>query len=647
MLVISLVYSTIASECTALGSLATSLGVSGYDIPTCCTLKGISCNIGNTSITSIQFSRMGLNGSFPGAFPSNLPSLTTLNVSHNLIYGFIPNTIPSYWAVFTSLDVSYNRLSGPLPYNVPISMSVLLANDNLLSGMIISLDCKTTNVANNHFSGQLPPMSNVIKFYGANNFFSGSLPAITNVQILDVRNNQLVGSIGINNLNMQIDVSMNRLTGISFISPNGAYQLNSLNVSKNMISNMALVPNNVKILDVSYNLLTKVFTLPGNITTFIANNNVFSGSLISTVFLSLKSINYLDVSNNLFNGSFPNIPSTITYLDISNNSFSGDFPVLPLNLQYLDVSTNLLRGLPKLPSTLTYLNASHDLLSGSIEILSNVATVDVSFNGFNRILNVTVATTYLDASNNQFTSIFVKNATQLTFCNLTNNPKLGGDFSNLNACIFNTSQPLLNMISTKTTVTGSVQFNFITSSIQIAISSTTQISVKSVKFTATNTFTTSTVTSLLYKMSSTNTIAIIPLQTSIITESSDLSTNQFISEIISEINSEINPSAILQDIKIIKTRIIYKTSIPMAIPSNLFQSTPFTTKLTNSSVFTISTIPIKPSQFIPNLSQSSFNAFMIIKMACDVILLLVILKKVPKHLLMKKKVASSKFDTWK
>lgn len=119
-------------------------------------------------------------------------------------------------------------------------------------------------------------------------------------------------------------------------------------------------------------------------------NNVISGELKGTVG-GLKSLRSLNLSDNAFAGEIPETVSSLqnlTVVSLRNNYFSGNVPGWFGSVEILDLSSNLLNG--SLPSDfgggqLRYLNLSYNKISGPIPVLfgSHIpknATIDLSFN---------------------------------------------------------------------------------------------------------------------------------------------------------------------------------------------------------------------------------------------------------------------------
>ncbi|KAF5474856.1 hypothetical protein F2P56_006713 [Juglans regia] len=163
--------------------------------------KGITCE--GSAVVSIEISELGLNGTM-GYLLSDLKSLRKLDLSDNSIHDTIPYQLPpnltsinlagnnlsgnlpysfSSMVSLSYLDLSFNNFSGDLPSSLSslANLSSLYLQNNQLSGslnVLTSLPLTSLNVANNHFSGWLPPELKAIPnfLYGGNSFDNGPAP---------------------------------------------------------------------------------------------------------------------------------------------------------------------------------------------------------------------------------------------------------------------------------------------------------------------------------------------------------------------------------------------------------------------------------------------------------------------------------------
>ncbi|KAK8710357.1 hypothetical protein V6N13_145684 [Hibiscus sabdariffa] len=120
------------------------------------------------------------------------------------------------------------------------------------------------------------------------------------------------------------------------------------------------------------------------------SNNSISGFIPETIG-RLQNLQFLNISDNALAGALPATLATIqnlTAVSLKNNYLSGKIPTGFQSLQVLDLSSNLING--SLPPNfggrnLWYLNVSYNRLSGEIppqfaEKIPGNATIDLSFN---------------------------------------------------------------------------------------------------------------------------------------------------------------------------------------------------------------------------------------------------------------------------
>ena len=196
----------------------------------------------------------------------------------------------------------------------------------------------------------------------------------------------------------------------------------------------ATLPNGLQNFNVGNNRLTGVIpsTLPNGLINLHLHLNQINGTI------PLLPTNLIDVNigSNQLTGPIPTtLPVGLTYLHLDKNQLTGSIPQpLPVGLNDFSVGGNLLFGVvPSFPSTLEYLNLGlfgfpGNLISGSIFLDKPVL---------------------LYINDNLITDVVIKNMTQLTQCDLSNNPLLGNrNIINFTMCIQN------GLYSNSSTVSG-------------------------------------------------------------------------------------------------------------------------------------------------------------------------------------------------
>ena len=146
--------------------------------------------------------------------------------------------------------------------------------------------------------------------------------------------------------------------------------------------------------------------IPVTLVNFDLQRNLITGKVPSFQ----NGIRNIFLSDNLLNGTIPAITSSILYLDLSRNQLTGSIPELPNNLSNLYLFGNQLTGIiPPLPSTLNNLRLGHpsylgNHLQGTIYLIQPVRLM---ING------------------NWITNVIVNDTSQLSQCDLSQNPLLG------------------------------------------------------------------------------------------------------------------------------------------------------------------------------------------------------------------------------
>ncbi|CAL5324611.1 hypothetical protein CsSME_00003682 [Camellia sinensis var. sinensis] len=197
---------------------------------------------------------------------------------------------------------------------------------------------------------------------------------------LSLPNSQLLGSIpsdlGTIQFLRNFNLSSNSINGSIPLSIYKASELQKLDLSNNLISGdlPELVGGltSLEFLNLADNALAG--TIPGNLTNLVnltvvsLKNNYFSGSLPT----GLNSVEVLDLSSNLINGSLPSnfAGNNLHYFNVSYNRLSGEIPSefankIPTNAT-IDLSFNNFTG--EIPETSLFLDQETKSYGGNPEL---------------------------------------------------------------------------------------------------------------------------------------------------------------------------------------------------------------------------------------------------------------------------------------
>ncbi|KAG5409904.1 hypothetical protein IGI04_006223 [Brassica rapa subsp. trilocularis] len=277
----------------------------------------------------ISLGQNTLNGAIPISF-ANLTKLYHISLRSNNF----TSTLPSDMSVYHKLehfDVAANSFLGSFPkslFTIP-SLQVVYLDDNQFIGPIEFVNTSSSSspkleilsLASNIFIGVVP--ESISKFLNLGeinlfgNNFSGHIPRsiskLVNLQTLNLASNNLEGQV-----------------------PACLWRLTTVTLSNNFFSSFE---------NPSQETLIQALDL---------NSNSFQGPFPHWI-CNTKGLSFLDLSNNLFNGSIPlcleDSIASFSDLILRNNSFSGTLPDIFANaieLRSLDVSRNQLEGnLPK------------------------------------------------------------------------------------------------------------------------------------------------------------------------------------------------------------------------------------------------------------------------------------------------------------
>ncbi|KAK4593993.1 hypothetical protein RGQ29_017889 [Quercus rubra] len=343
------------------------------------------------SLKKLYLRRCNFTGSYLAHLP-NLTQITSLDLSYNNFGGQFPWSLLNF-EVLTYLDLSGNNFIGQLP-EVTTNLTQILSSNNSSNSQLVN---------------KIP--SNLEHLLLSRNLLNGTVPSwvytIPSLRFLCLNYNQFTGHIG--------DFQHNSLV-VLLLNNNNLHGPLPLSLSKSV---------NLSELSISFNNL--------------------SGNVESKIFSKLKSLQYLDMSNNplLSLSSFtfatnilpklsslslsscklseiPHFLRTAEYiedLNLSKNQIKGNIPkwflevgkdsLYSLNLSYnfltsvghlpwkymdiLDLRSNMLQGpLPVPPLFISFFSVSRNNITGQISSsicnLSFVSYLDLSYNHLSNLI---------------------------------------------------------------------------------------------------------------------------------------------------------------------------------------------------------------------------------------------------------------------
>ncbi|PRP89419.1 putative leucine-rich repeat receptor-like protein kinase [Planoprotostelium fungivorum] len=350
------------------------------------------------NLQTLHVSNCGLTGSMDGL--QQLTSLRSLDVSLNRLSGYLPNF--SGVEGLTYLNVSETYVRGYL--------NSLSSNSNLLT--LDAFRCSLT--------GSLLPLQN-----------------LSLIQHLDLGHNLMKGILPefLGNLSSLVYIS---LSYNNFQGPISSSLLQHLDLSGNLLSGSLplLWGRSLQYIGCKTNQLTGTFPedffdIGPQLRQIVMGSNAFSGEISANISkLSGLQVTFWEIltylrTTNFFTGNIPEFPASIQYVDLSQNLFSGEVPTFLCNypqlyhfdisinnaestippclggvatLTHLDLSYNYILGsIPDTFSQLTqmnYLNLGSNYLQGDIQSLLNMSllqVLDVSYNGLSGSLTDDVA----------------------------------------------------------------------------------------------------------------------------------------------------------------------------------------------------------------------------------------------------------------
>uniref|UniRef100_A0A803QRA3 Leucine-rich repeat-containing N-terminal plant-type domain-containing protein n=1 Tax=Cannabis sativa TaxID=3483 RepID=A0A803QRA3_CANSA len=328
-------------------------------------------------LKTIWFSRTSFSGTIPYSI-GNLVSLEFLSVTKTKFTGTLPTSI-SKLKNLTYLDFSYNQFSGEFPTFLQnlTKLTILWLGGNQLTGQIPSWIGNLTSLnvlsfAKNKLSGPLPP----------------SLSRLTNLRTLNLFENELNGTVDFSlflNMTYLVELRLddNNLTVTTRetedMNMTNKFEILGLNMCNlNHFPNFLRYQDRLRYLDLGGNNIhgsipkwiwnssvetMAYLALNDNFLTSLEvadNNNMNNASSPQSddkefpLFCNLKSLQLLDLSNNLFSGltlpkCMENPNNLLAVLNIKNNHFHGTIPQLCSNegrnsFKMVDISYNQFEG---------------------------------------------------------------------------------------------------------------------------------------------------------------------------------------------------------------------------------------------------------------------------------------------------------------
>ncbi|XLT64550.1 hypothetical protein HN873_020989 [Arachis hypogaea] len=322
------------------------------------------------------------------------------------------------------MGVTCHSVSGHV-IGLDLSYGALVGNIHPNSTLFHLTHLQTLSLAFNDFDGsQLPSqferLVSLIHLNLSSCGFEGDIPSqishLSKLQLLDLSwNNDLkwketswkrmlqnataLREIVLDDTNMSsISLTPNPLSNWSFSFSLVTLSLVSTEIRGYLTSHILCLPNLYE-LKLSGNENIQVHVPKLNCSTSLSfldlSSCQFPESKIPDSFSNLTQLTFLDLSENVFNGSIPSWLSNLqhlTYLDLSENAFTGSFPSFLSNLHHL-----------------VYLDLSQNTLSGQIpnvfDRLTNLQSLCLSYNNFQRKLPSSLFAltqlSFLGCSNNE------------------------------------------------------------------------------------------------------------------------------------------------------------------------------------------------------------------------------------------------------
>ncbi|KAL3845585.1 hypothetical protein ACJIZ3_002988 [Penstemon smallii] len=445
-----------------------------------CNWIGVSCNINQQRVESLNFSGFSFDGTVAPNL-GNLTFLTSLVLSSNNFTGILPQELSNLRRLQV-IDVGFNSLTGDIPswFGTLPELELVRMNNNNFSGNIPpslgnNSRIKILNLRYNQITGFIPHVifniSSIERIDLTGNRLSGELPVDTCDHIpkligLHLSMNSLSGNIPYNIYKcselQDLSLSINHFNGSIPSSIGRLAKLQSLYLGVNNFHGG--VPLELKNLSSLEMLSIQGASLTGQIPSFIFNttslkgvdfsNNSLSGSVPVVVYNNLSQLEMLFLHSNQLTGQI--LDSLLDFkslrvISLSNNNFLGSIPPNIGNLTRLEVlylDNNKFTG--ELPSdlgnlNLVEINVRGNGLSGGIPLsICNISTIrmlELSANHFSGELPSTMGLSLpnleeLYLGDNKLFGVIpssISNASKLTVISMSSNSLRGSipDLGNL------------------------------------------------------------------------------------------------------------------------------------------------------------------------------------------------------------------------
>ncbi|KAA3459229.1 receptor-like protein 12 isoform X1 [Gossypium australe] len=297
------------------------------------------------------------------SYLKNLTKLTYLRLSHNQFSERIPSWFGNLTGL-TSLALGFNEFWGSMPKSIFTLKNLVdldlygnhLCGTYKLESFLNLKKLKALQLSNNNFSLLSTTVINV------------TVPKFTLLTLASCNLSKFPNFLSSQDKLEYLDLGGNKIHGFipKWIWGLSAQTLQVLDLSENFPTGFdqpTVVPSwtILRELDISNNMLQgSLPNLPASIYQYFVSNNLLKGEISSGI-CNLTSITVLDLSNNSFSGMLPpylgNLSESLSVLNLQNNNFSGPTPRACQKgsaLRMIDLSQNQLSG--RIPRSLANCN---------------------------------------------------------------------------------------------------------------------------------------------------------------------------------------------------------------------------------------------------------------------------------------------------